>query len=197
MMGRKECLRRLAELRGDAIVIAAYSSAFAWRETDPSPLNFVSLGAMGQGSSHALGIALGLPDQKIIVLDGDGSLLMNLGSLVTIANAAPRNLVHFVVENGCYEANGSHPIPGQGKVSFAGLARAAGYAAVWEFDGLNRFAAELPEVLAAPGPVFATLKVTADDQPELDYGFMHSPARRTEFKAALAPLIAARDAKAR
>jgi len=84
----------------------------------------------------------------VIVLDGDGSLLMNLSSLVTIANAAPKNLVHFVVENGCYEANGSHPIPGQDKVSFAGLARAAGYAQVFEFDGLNRFAAELPAVRA-------------------------------------------------
>ena len=194
MMPRSECFKRLAELRGDAIVVAAYSSAFAWRETDPSPLNFVSLGAMGQGSSHALGIALGLPGQKIILLDGDGSLLMNLGSLVTIASVAPKNLVHFVVENGCYEANGSHPIPGQGKVSFAGLARAAGYAQVWEFDGMNSFTAELPGILAAEGPVFATLKIEADDQPDLDYGFMHSPARRAEFKAALAPLIARRDA---
>jgi phosphonopyruvate decarboxylase len=197
MMPRTECLKMLAELRGDAIVIPTYTTMCSWRTISPSPLNYVSLGAMGQASSHALGFALGLPDHKIIVLDGDGSLLMNLPSLVTIANAAPKNLVHFVVENGCYEANGSHPIPGQGRVSFAGFARAAGYPQVFEFDGINRFAAELPHVLAVPGPVFATLKIEADDDPEQDYAFMHSPDRRREFKEALRPILARRKAAAR
>lgn len=190
MMPRTECFRKIAELRGDAIVVPTYSSMFSWRTISPSPLNYISVGAMGQASSHGLGFALGLPDHKVIVLDGDGSLLMNLSSLVTIANAAPKNLVHFVVENGCYEANGSHPIPGQDRVSFAGLARAAGYAQVFEFDGVNRFAAELPHVLTVAGPVFATLKVIADDEPEQDYGYMHSPERRREFKEGLRPILA-------
>jgi phosphonopyruvate decarboxylase len=191
-MPRSQCLKALAELRGDAIVLPTYSTMFSWREISPSPLNLVSIGAMGQASSVALGLALGMPERKIVVLDGDGSLLMNLGSLVTIANAGPKNLVHFVVENGCYEANGSHPIPGQGKISFAGFARAAGYALVAEFDGLNRFAAELPGLMSSPGPVFATLKIEADDQPELDYEFMHHPDRRREFKEAIRPFLAKR-----
>ena len=189
MMKRSECFRKLAELRGDAVVVATYSSMFSWREIAPSPLNFIGVGAMGQAAPHGLGLALGMPDRKVIVLDGDGSLLMNLGTLVTVANAAPRNLVHFVAENGCYEANGSHPIPGQGRVDFAGFARSAGYAQVFEFDGINRFAAELPEVLSAPGPVFATLKIEGDDTPELDYGWMHSPDRKREFVAAIGPLL--------
>jgi phosphonopyruvate decarboxylase len=195
MMRRDECFRRIAELRGEAIVVSTYTSAFEWREISPSGLNYFSVGAMGQASSHALGLALGLPDQKVIVLDGDGSLLMNLGSLVTIAGAAPRNLVHFVAENGCYEANGSHPIPGSGRVDFAGLARAAGYARVFEFDGLNRFAAELPEVMSAPGPVFATLKIVAGEAPALDYEWLHSEQVRQDFKDAIQPLIAVRDAE--
>ena len=194
MMPRDECFRKIAELRGDAIVVSTYSSAFEWRKIAPNNLNYFSVGAMGQASSHALGLALGLPDHKVIVLDGDGSLLMNLGSLVTIAEAAPPNLVHFVVENGCYEANGSHPIPGQNRVDFAGLARAARYAEVFEFDGLNRFAAELPEVLSAPGPVFATLKIVAAEAPELDYVWLHSEPVRRQFKDAILPLIARRDA---
>lgn len=189
MMKRDECFRKIAELRGDAVVVSTYSSAFEWIQVDPSPLNFLGVGAMGQASSHALGLALGMPDHKVIVLDGDGSLLMNLSSLVTIANAAPRNLVHFVSENGCYEANGSHPIPAQGKVDFAGLARAAGYAQVFEFDGLNKFAADLPTVLSAPGPVFATLKVTAADPLPMDYGYIHSDAVRQEFKQAVQPFL--------
>ncbi len=194
MMRRDECFRKIADLRGDAIVVATYSSAFEWRRIAPSGLNYFSVGAMGQASSHALGLALGLPGHKVIVLDGDGSLLMNLGGLVTMAEAAPPNVVHFVAENGCYEANGSHPIPGQNRVDFAGLARAAGYAAVFEFDGLNRFAAELPAVLSAPGPVFATLKIVATEAPELDYVWLHSEPVRREYKDAIRPLIARRDA---
>ena len=193
-MPRNECFQKIAELRGDAIVVSTYSSAFEWRKIAPSNLNYFSVGAMGQASSHALGLALGLPDQKVIVLDGDGSLLMNLGSLVTVAEAAPPNLVHFVVENGCYEANGSHPIPGQNRINFGGLARAANYAEVFEFDGLNRFAADLPHVLSIPGPVFVTLKIIATEVPELDYVWLHSEAVRREFKDAIQPLIERRDA---
>ena len=193
MMPRNECFQKIAELRGNAIVVSTYSSAFEWRKIAPSSLNYFSVGAMGQASSHALGLALGLPDQKVIVLDGDGSLLMNLGSLVTVAEAAPKNLVHFVVENGCYEANGSHPIPGQKHVNFASLARAANYAEVFEFDGLNRFAADLPHVLSTPGPVFVTLKIIATEAPELDYVWLHSEAVRCEFKDAIQALIERRD----
>jgi sulfopyruvate decarboxylase subunit beta len=120
MMRRDDCVKLFDRVRGDALVIAAYSTGLDLRRVSPMPLNLYTSGAMGQCSSWGLGFALGMPDRKIIVLDGDGSLLMNLGSLVTIANAAPRNLYHFVCENGCYEANGSHPIPGQGRIVFCG-----------------------------------------------------------------------------
>src|SRR6266404_508197 len=124
MMKRDQCLE---------IVVATYQAAFDWMVIRPSPLNYLSIGAMGLASSHALGLALGRPERRVIVLDGDGSLLMNLGSLVSIAEAAPRNLVHFVCENGTYEANGAHPIPGQGRISFTGFAGAAGYPHCYEF----------------------------------------------------------------
>jgi len=65
-------------------------SAHSWNAINDRPLNHYSFGAMGLASSHGLGLALGLPSRRIIVLDGDGSLLMNLGSLVTIAAAARR-----------------------------------------------------------------------------------------------------------
>ena len=191
MMQRKACFEKLAELRGDAIVVATYTSAFEWHRVDPSPLNFVSVGAMGQASSHALGLAIGLPDHKIIVLDGDGSLMMNMSTLTTIANEAPPNLVHFVVENGTYEANGGHPTPATGRVDFAGMARAAGYAEAHSYEGLNQFAADLPGLLAARGPVFAALKVEAGDAPPLDYDYrwLHSADRRREFRDAIRPLL--------
>ncbi len=122
MMKREECFRILARHIKDEAVVATYSSAVDWVEIAPRPLNYLSIGAMGLDSSHGLGLALGRPDKRVIVLQGDGSLLMNLGSLVTIAAVAPKNLVHFVAQNDTYEANGSQPIPNP-KVDFAGMAR--------------------------------------------------------------------------
>ena len=191
MMQRMACFEKIAEARDGAIVVATYTSAFEWHRLDPDPLNFVSVGAMGQASSHALGLAIGLPDKKIIVLDGDGSLLMNLSTLTTIANAAPKNLVHFVVENGTYEANGGHPTPAQGKADLAAMARAAGYAEAQTYEGLNQFAADIRDLLSIPGPVFAALKVEAGDAPPLnyDYDWLHSADRRREFRDAVKLLL--------
>jgi sulfopyruvate decarboxylase subunit beta len=185
MMKRDECFRALAARLRDEIVIAVYSSAFDWLEIAPRPLNYFSFGAMGIASSHGLGLALGRPRQRVIVLDGDGSLLMNLGTLVTIGAAAPGNLVHFVCRNGTYEANGGHPIPNPA-VDFNGLARAARYRAVHEFSDLAAFAAALPQVLTQEGPVFATLHVEKGAlSPKIDYRRLDDPAKRDAFKAAL------------
>ena len=186
MMRRDECLTALAALRGEAIVVGTYTSVFEWRRIAPSPLTLPATGAMGQGSSHALGIALGLPSARVFVLDGDGGLLMNLGTLVTIAHAAPANLFHFLCENGTYEANGSHPLPAQGRIDFAGLARAAGYGHVYAFDEIEHFRAELPAVLEQRGPVFVNLKLVPGPEPvEYGYAWMHAAATRATFQAAL------------
>ena len=80
---------------------------------------------MGSASSIALGIALAQPSRKVIVMDGDGSLLMQLGSLVTIAGAAPENLYHFVFENGVYATSGGQPLPAEGRLDFEMMARGA------------------------------------------------------------------------
>src|SRR5262249_26164242 len=138
MMKRDECFRALARHVTDEIVVATYSSAVDWLALGERALNYFSVGAMGLDSSHALGLALGRPDKRVICLQGDGSLLMNLGCLVTIAAAAPENLVHFVVQNGTYEANGSHPIPNTA-TDFGSMARAAGYAHAHEFSELANF----------------------------------------------------------
>src|SRR5882724_8154758 len=130
-------------------------------------------------------LAGGRPDKRILVLDGDGSLLMNLGSLVSVVEAAPRNFVHFVCENGTYEANGGHPIPGRGRVSFVGLARAAGYARCHEFSDLADFAADVAAVLREEGPVFVDLKIEPGKPSPLDYDYIHGAAARSAFRTAL------------
>jgi len=183
MMRRDECFRILARHIGDAAVVATYSSAVDWVAVAPRVLNYTSIGAMGLDSSHGLGLALGRPDKRVIVLQGDGSLLMNLGSLVTIAEVAPKNLVHLVAHNETYEANGGHPIPNP-KVDFAGLARAAGYAAVYDFADLGVFAQQVAHALAQDGPVFATLHVEPSQLLIYNYESLYDPAKRRAFKAA-------------
>jgi sulfopyruvate decarboxylase subunit beta len=185
MMKRDDCFRLLARHVADEIVIASYSGAVEWHELNPRVLNYFSIGAMGLGSSHGLGLALGRPDKRVIVLDGDGSLLMNLGTLVTIAAAAPPNLYHFVCENGTYEANGGHPIPGRDVVDFPGFARAAGYRVVHDFSDLRIFEQQIGAVLNETGPVFADLKITASGTQQRDYSRLHGPHVRKAFKDAL------------
>ena len=186
MMRRDDCIAAILAHRGDAAIMAVYNTGLDLRRLAPSALNLYSAGAMGQASSWGLGLALGMPERKVLVFDGDGSLLMNLGSLVTIANAAPKNLYHFVFENGCYEANGSHPIPGQGGLDFAGLAREAGFPHSFSFSDLATFGVEVPRLLALDGPVFAALKVVPGDPSPQDYVYVNAPERVREFKRAIA-----------
>lgn len=183
MMKRDECFRLLARHVKDEAVVATYSSAVDWVAVAPRTLNYTSIGAMGLDSSHGLGLALGRPDRRVIVLQGDGSLLMNLGSLVTIAAVAPKNLIYLVAQNETYEANGGHPIPAP-KVDFAGLARAAGYAAIYDFSDLGVFAQQVAHVLEQQGPVFATLHVEPSQPLVYDYPSLYDPKKREAFKSA-------------
>lgn len=185
MMKRDLCLAELLRHHTDEIIAAVYGAAFDLLRMRPHPLMFVSFGAMGLLSSQALGFALGRPDKRVIVLDGDGSLLMNLGTLVTIGEVAPKNLIHFVCENGTYEANGGHAIPGQGRVDFAAIARASGYRKAYTFSDLEDFKAQIAAILKEDGPVFVTLKIEPGEPSPQDWGYIHGPLSRSQFKAAL------------
>ncbi len=169
----------------DDIVVAVYQTNFDWMALNPRPLNYVAVGAMGQASSHGLGLALGQDRPFETSADGDGSLLMNLGSLVTIAGAAPRNLHHFVFANGTYEVNGEQPLPSGGAVNFAGLARAAGYRHVARFDELQQFTSALAASLAQDGPQFVALDIVPGAPFPRDYDYIHSAEARRSFEDAL------------
>ncbi len=184
-MRRDLALEAVKEIVTDEIVVAVYQTLFDWMVIHPRDLNYVATGAMGQASSHGLGLALANPDKRVIVLDGDGSMLMNLGSLVTVANAAPGNFHHLVFENGVYEVNGAHPIPGQGRVDFSGLAKAAGYQTVDTYSDLTHFQQSIGSFLNSPGPSFATLKVEPGDSHPRDYSYIHSAEARERFRRAL------------
>ncbi|MFC1935843.1 thiamine pyrophosphate-dependent enzyme [Chloroflexota bacterium] len=167
MIDQYEMMAVLEKHRGDAIVFSAMSASNAWLETSHWKERDVPVtGSMGKASSLALGLALAQPDTKIIVLDGDGSLLANLGTLATISGKHPENLYHFVMENGVYAITGGQPIPAQGLLSFAGMAKEAGYAATYEFDNLEDFTVRVEEILKQKGPVFVTIKAVPEIQNE-------------------------------
>jgi len=155
-----EAQKVISQHRDKAIVVTSFTTGREWPQVSTNPdLDLMIMGPMGKASSVGLGLALAQPAKKVIVLDGDGSLLTNLGSLVTIANMAPPNLVHFVFENGVYRSTGGQSIPNAGKFSFMGLAKEAGYAKVHEFEELESLKNNIETILNQIGPTFACLKV--------------------------------------
>jgi thiamine pyrophosphate-dependent acetolactate synthase large subunit-like protein len=157
-MERREALQVVAEHRGDAAVITTMSAVQDWVDfLSPDGLDFNVGGAMGYASSIGLGIALARPPRTVIVIDGDGSLIMNLGTLITIASLAPTNLVHLVLENDMYELTGGEPTPGN--YDLPAIGRACGLQQVHRFDDAEVLAKEWPTLLAEPGPHFVSLRV--------------------------------------
>ena len=154
--------------REDSIVIASQSSRVPWLSASRNAsLDILFAGSMSKESSVGLGIALACPEKKVIVLSGDGELLMNLGTLVTIGNQAPVNFYHFVLHNGVYAFTGGQPLPGTGRFRFEGLAREAGYPSVHMFDESASFDSCVKDVLNEKGPVFVCLKIEPDANTEV------------------------------
>ena len=167
MIDQVALMEVVEQYRDNGIVVPTMTGSRGWNEVSRNKNRDIPLGgAMGKASSFALGVALAQPDKRVIIFDGDGSLLMNLGTLVTIAEKAPKNLYHFVLENGVYAITGGQPIPGNNKISFAGMAKEAGYASAFEFDDLEDFASRASEVMSSEGPVFICVKTTPEIQNE-------------------------------
>ncbi len=160
-MSHQQALEVLARHRAQRIVLTTMTAVGLWPPLSDSPLDFAYMpSAMGQGPPLGLGLALAHPEHGVIVLNGDGSMLMNLGCLATIA-AHPANLYLIVLDNGIYEVTGGQPVAASGKIDFAGLARSAGIERVYSFATLEEWQAGAAAALAGPGPVFIWLKVEA------------------------------------
>jgi thiamine pyrophosphate-dependent acetolactate synthase large subunit-like protein len=167
-MRRRVAIAALVAECAGAITVVTEQAIGAWRAAVAEPANQIPdhldiIGCMGSASTIGLGIALAQPERKVIVVDGDGSLLMQLGSLVTIAGAAPINFFHFVFENGVYETSGSQPLPAEGRFELAQMAAAAGYADSVQFDDGAAFAGALPGLLQRRGPLFVSVRTEPED----------------------------------
>jgi thiamine pyrophosphate-dependent acetolactate synthase large subunit-like protein len=132
-----------------------------WNALRPSDGNF-RVRTLGLCSSIALGMALGLPHRRIIALDGDGSLLMNLCSLPTIARMGPKNLLHVVFDNEVYEASGSKKTATASGTDLVEIARAAGIKKARWANSLEEFAQAVSATSQGAGPYFIGAKVTTE-----------------------------------
>jgi RimJ/RimL family protein N-acetyltransferase len=160
-MTHREALEVLADHRGERVVVTTHGSIDLWVSLSDTPLDFsYAPASMGQGPSLALGLALAQDRRGVVVVSGDGSLLMNLGCLVTLAGQ-PANLFLIVIDNGAYEVTGGQAIPMAGRIDFAELARSAGLRRVYSFRTAREWRDGAGEALSGSGPAVIWLKVEA------------------------------------
>jgi len=159
-MHTADALQAFASHRSDAIVVPGRGGRHWVRLTTHETLD-VPLGdpAMGGHAGFALGLALAQPNRRVVLFDSEGDILMSLGMLATIAEQAPANFYHFLLDNECYATTGGQPVPNAKTVAYNVLARGSGYPRAFAFSELPDFSRALPEIFAAPGPVFVALKV--------------------------------------
>lgn len=167
MINTAEMFRMFLPNRGDAIVIPGRGGRHWVEMTDNENLD-ATLGdpAMGGHSGFGLGIALAQPDRKVYLFDSDGDIQMSMGMLATIAEQAPKNLYHFMLDNEIYATTGGQPVPNAKIVDYAAIAKAAGYPRAYSFTELEDLEKALPEIIEGGGPVFVHMKVIPEVQNE-------------------------------
>ncbi len=159
-----EALRVIADLCcGEQIIVTNQGSARIWPKLRRRSLDFhYNPSTMSGAIPLALGLALAQPRREVLAISGDGSLLMSMGSLVTVVASGATNLTVVLLDNGLYEVTGGQETPAaRVAVDYAGLARAAGFPTAAEFRDLAEWQARAADVLTLPGPRFIRLVVSA------------------------------------
>jgi thiamine pyrophosphate-dependent acetolactate synthase large subunit-like protein len=158
-MTHPQALEVLAGCRGDKVVITTMTAIGIWPKLSDTPLDFAYIpSAMGHAPALGLGLALAHPERGVIVVNGDGSMLMNLGCLVTLASY-PAAVYLIVMDNHIYEVTGGQATAGSGNVDFGAVAKGAGFQRVYRFDEVAAWRAGAAEALSGPGPVLIWLQI--------------------------------------
>jgi thiamine pyrophosphate-dependent acetolactate synthase large subunit-like protein len=161
LMTSREALEVLALHRRQRIVLTTMTAVGIWPNLSDTGLDFNYIpSSMGQGPSLALGLALSQPERGVIVVCGDGSLLMNLGSLVTLTNH-PAEVFVIVMDNGIYEVTGGQPHAGERRVDYCGVAKSVGIQRSYTFATLEAWRQGAAEALSGAGPVLIHLSIEA------------------------------------
>lgn len=153
MLTIAQLLEPLARHRTNEVVITTMSAVRPWGLLSESDLDFASAdSAMGHAADLALGLALAQPERRVVCLNGDGSMLMGLGTLATAVGSNAENFLLVVCDNGEYEITGNQPVAASGRLNYAGMADAAGFRKVCRFDEARAWSAAVPDILSAKGP---------------------------------------------
>lgn len=166
-LDRREAVRKILADRGDTLTVSSLggpSYDVAAIQVDFEQ-DFPLGGAMGQATMTGLGLALARPDRRVIVFAGDGEMLMSLGSLATIGAEKPRNLAIVVIDNEHYAETGMQRTHTGRGVDLAAVAAGCGFAQARTARTAKDLAEAIPMLRSAPGPVFATLKVSSETGP--------------------------------
>jgi sulfopyruvate decarboxylase subunit beta len=162
-MIRKEAVQIIAKSTGKNPIVSA--NGFMSRdlfEMNDKKSNFYMIGSMGLASSIGLGLAIKNPKKCIFVFDGDGNILMNLGSIVTIGSLKPKNLVHIVFDNNSHESTGGQPTNSI-KVNLEELAKKTGYK-IFKIKSKNSLISILQKIKKYPGPIFLLVKISTSKE---------------------------------
>jgi thiamine pyrophosphate-dependent acetolactate synthase large subunit-like protein len=158
-MKRSECLESVAALLKDAPCLVTVGRAWTeWLALRPGPGNF-QMKTLGSGSSLGLGLALALPHRKIVVIDGDGAVSMNVNGLLTVGRKRPKNLVHLVFDNRMYESSGALPTASTDGIDLNAVALAAGIVNARRVDTVPSFKSEVEKAMTTDGPHFIIANV--------------------------------------
>ena len=171
LLGREAALAALLDLAGDAAIISTTGKTsrevFELRVArGEHQRDFLTVGGMGHTSSIALGVAIGLPNRKVLCLDGDGSTLMHMGALPIIGDMQPANFVHVLLNNAAHESVGGQPTVA-GTVDFRAIALACGYRDYHAAATVDELADAWRRIDAAPGPVMLEIKISTGSRSDL------------------------------
>lgn len=165
MLSRTTLTRRLVQrlANEEAIVAGLGNTNFDLIAAGHRPQNFYMLGSMGLAFPIALGVALAQPNRRVFALEGDGSLLMQLGCLSTIATLKPKNLTMIVMDNGIYQITGAQPTPGAASTDLIAVATGCGLTnSTWAADE-DDFERLIDQSLTASEPMLIGVRI--DDKP--------------------------------
>lgn len=202
---RIDCLRELADLVDGELVISNVSrTSFEWHDVKHRDGNLYTMG-MGLVTPVAFGLALACPDQRVVALDGDGSILLNLGALATLGNHPAPNLVSIIFDNEAYTGTGGLPTASRGATDIAAVAQAAGIAKAVTVRSVVEFRSAAEKALTEPGPSIIVAKVKSE-MPEVGPKLMDGRENKYRFvrhieqitgRTILKPSIVARSEAAR
>lgn len=160
----------VAQRQDDHVVVTNQSASRIWPLLGKHALDFhYNPSTMGGAVPLALGLAIAQPNREVIVVSGDGALLMNLGSLVSVVAANATNLTVVVLDNGVYDVTGGQVTAGfEANVDFVGIAHSTGFPTVQKFDTFGLWQEARKDLHRSPGPRFVTLRVLPADRADLD-----------------------------